>query len=84
MALSIKNFVSPSGVTFDAYVRVFPMGFLSKQKIQHLVSIHADSTKPADTSFLAQCEYDLAGPNIYTQIYDNLKTTPEFSGAENV
>ncbi len=81
MALK-KQFTSPHGVTFDAYCRVENV-VLDKKNIAFAVFMYADGGNgaPALHSFAKTIQHDFNGPNTIKQVYDHLKTLPEFSGA---
>ena len=80
--LNIGGAVTPLGdqsLDMDAYIKVETVRG-SKESLSALVSLSNDATAIQQTY---RFEPDLDGPNFIKQVYEHLKTLPEFAGAED-
>jgi len=67
----------------DAYHRVENVVLNSKDKITFHVRSYKESSFPAFNDQSLECAYNLNGGNPIAQAYDYLKTTDEFSNAQD-
>lgn len=83
MALK-KDITTRQGIEIkDAYFRVVNTMINGKTGMQYVVAYSKDSQSPAVDSAAYDCAYSLTGSNPIAQAYENLKTLPEFAGAQD-
>jgi hypothetical protein len=83
MALK-KNIDSQFGITInDAYIRVENISFDSAKTMRFFVRIYAKQNFPALSEQQMELAFDMDGENPYVQVYQYLKTLPEFTNAIN-
>lgn len=84
MALQ-KNTVLPSGIDVQAaYFRVCNVSIENKVRLNFTVKGYKDTTLPNFTEQVFSTGYNINGENPIKQAYIYLKSTPEFSGSEDV
>lgn len=70
-------------VATDSYHRVEAVRLKDKSTIEFHVRSYLDASKPCFSEKIVQAPYSLGGDNPMKQAYIYLKSTDEFSGAED-
>jgi hypothetical protein len=83
MALK-KSVTTPHGFIADgAYHRVESVKLVAKDRIEFHVRSYLSQDKPFFSEVVTSCPYVLESQNPIKQAYIHLKSTDEFSGAED-